>query len=83
MTFEPSWIELATVHLIHDRQLELYGGGEGIRDVGLVESAVMRPQNLFAYESSPRCIVLTFSERNQLACLQGGGDWSISSGCTR
>jgi len=43
------WISLELVHAVHDRQLAEHGGGQGVRDVGAVESAVMRPQNLAAY----------------------------------
>lgn len=35
----------------HARLIELYGGAPGIRDMGLLESALARPQNLAAYES--------------------------------
>lgn len=33
---------------IHDNQIELYGGSHGIRELSLLESAVMRPQTTFA-----------------------------------
>lgn len=33
---------------IHDNQIELYGGSHGIRELALLESAVMRPQTTFA-----------------------------------
>jgi death on curing protein len=38
---------LHTVLAIHEAQLERFGGGSGIRDEGLVESAVMRPRQIF------------------------------------
>lgn len=34
---------------LHDEQLRAWGGGEGVRDEGLFESAMARPQNLAAY----------------------------------
>jgi death-on-curing protein len=40
-------IELATA--VHAEQLAEHGGGEGIRDPGLLESALARPRNLAAY----------------------------------
>jgi death-on-curing protein len=46
---EPVWIPLATLHLLHDRQLELFGGLRGIRDEGAIESALARPRNAWAY----------------------------------
>jgi death-on-curing protein len=49
---EPVWIEEDLVLAIHDRQLAEHGGAEGIRDVPLLRSALARPQNHLAYESS-------------------------------
>ncbi|MDQ2665834.1 MAG: type II toxin-antitoxin system death-on-curing family toxin [Gemmatimonadota bacterium] len=49
---EPTWISLATLHLLHDRQLELFGGLRGIRDEGSVESALTRPVNAWLYEEA-------------------------------
>jgi death on curing protein len=46
---EPVWITLATLHLLHDRQLELFGGLRGIRDEGAIESALARPRNAWVY----------------------------------
>ena len=37
---------------IHEKMLALHGGGSGVRDQGLLESALARPQHRFAYESS-------------------------------
>lgn len=47
MTFR--WIEEAVVWAIHDAQLAEHGGSAGVRDAGLLESALARPQNLAAY----------------------------------
>ena len=46
---EPVWIPLATLHLLHDRQLEQFGGLRGVRDEGAIESALARPLNAWAY----------------------------------
>ena len=43
------WIEKALVLAIHDRQLSEHGGSAGVRDEGLLESALARPQQLHAY----------------------------------
>lgn len=43
------WIELAAVKAIHKRQIAEHGGSDGIRDEGLLSSAMARPQNTFAY----------------------------------
>lgn len=43
------WVAPEVVYAIHDRQLSEHGGGQGVRDVGMIESALARPQNLAAY----------------------------------
>ena len=43
------WIERAVILAVHDMQLAEHGGGGGIRDVSLLESALARPLNLAAY----------------------------------
>ena len=45
----PIWIEEAVVIAIHRRQLAEHGGSDGIRDKGLLESALFRPQNKYNY----------------------------------
>jgi death-on-curing protein len=51
---EPIWIRLDAVLAMHEEALVLHGGPSGVRDLGLLESALARPQNLFAYaEQSP------------------------------
>lgn len=48
------WISERVVVAIHRRQLAEHGGLEGIRDEGLLQSALSRPKNLLAYsQSSP------------------------------
>ena len=37
---------------IHDEQVAEHGGGAGVRDEGLLDSALSRPKNLFAYEAA-------------------------------
>jgi death on curing protein len=46
---EPEWLETDIVLDIHAEQLALFGGGDGMRDLGLLESALARPLNKFAY----------------------------------
>jgi death-on-curing protein len=46
---EPEWLDLRIVLDFHAEQLALFGGADGIRDLGLLESALGRPQNKFAY----------------------------------
>jgi len=46
-----NWLTLGVVIAIHDDQLASYGGARGIRDRGLLESALARPRNLLAYDT--------------------------------
>lgn len=43
------WIERALALAIHDRQLAEHGGGSGVRDEGMLDSALARPQQLLNY----------------------------------
>jgi death-on-curing protein len=46
---EPEWIEPRLVEAVHRRQLAEHGGSAGVRDRGPLESALARPQQLYAY----------------------------------
>lgn len=48
-TIEPEWLAEGEVISIHNRQLAEHGGGAGVRDAGLLQSALARPQNSFHY----------------------------------
>jgi len=45
----PVWVDRASVLLLHSESLAHHGGAGGVRDMGLLESALARPQNLHAY----------------------------------
>ena len=47
------WVEKRLALAIHDRQLAEHGGGGGMRDEALLDSALARPQQLFAYGDPP------------------------------
>src|SRR5690606_19275211 len=47
------WIEAALALAIHDRQLAEHGGSAGVRDATLLDSALARPQQVFAYGEPP------------------------------
>ena len=49
---EPRWLPKDLILAVHNRQLAEHGGAGGVRDDGLLESALARPQNLFAYGES-------------------------------
>ena len=46
---EPIWLDVDEVIDMHAEQLAIFGGPEGIRDRGLLESAVLRPVNQCNY----------------------------------
>ncbi|HWL04328.1 MAG TPA: type II toxin-antitoxin system death-on-curing family toxin [Xanthobacteraceae bacterium] len=46
---EPVWLGLAEIVDMHDEQLAMFGGPAGIRDQGMLESALARPQNRWHY----------------------------------
>ena len=48
---EPRWVTDSVVRAIHERVLADYGGESGIRDQGLLESALARPRQLHHYET--------------------------------
>jgi death on curing protein len=43
------WVAEDVACAIHLEQLREHGGGEGVRDIGLLRSALARPENLLAY----------------------------------
>ncbi len=45
------WVSQLTLVLLHDESLAEHGGSPGLRDEGLLESALARPKNPAAYES--------------------------------
>ena len=46
---EPHWLSRRIVLHVHERQIVRFGGAAGIRDEGLLDSALARPLNAFAY----------------------------------
>jgi death-on-curing protein len=49
---EPRWLDVNIMLDVHAEQLALFGGPEGVRDLGLLESALGRPLNKFGYGES-------------------------------
>lgn len=47
---EPRWVSARALKLLHLESLAEFGGAEGMRDEGLLESTLARPRNLHAYE---------------------------------
>lgn len=44
-----TWIDPSVIHAVHEEQLAEHGGSTGLRDAGLLESALARPLQLAAY----------------------------------
>jgi len=45
----PTWLLREAVLAVHERLLSEFGGASGIRDGGLLDSALARPENILAY----------------------------------
>ena len=52
---EPVWVSEEDCLSFHDKLLARFGGASGVRDRGLLASALARPQHLFAYELPTMC----------------------------
>jgi death on curing protein len=50
---EPIWLLREVILAVHEEQLAEHGGLVGIRDVGMLDSALSRPEQLFAYGDEP------------------------------
>jgi death-on-curing protein len=48
---EPVWLLKPAVIAVHRMMIARFGGGDGIRDEGLIDSALARPVNLFHYKN--------------------------------
>lgn len=46
----PVWLQKTAILALHDRSLALHGGPSGVRDEGLLDSAMARPIHRFLYE---------------------------------
>ncbi|MGB7189734.1 MAG: type II toxin-antitoxin system death-on-curing family toxin [Acidobacteriaceae bacterium] len=60
------WLTKQQVLAIHDMQLAWHGGASGIRDEGLLESALARAQNIASYSEEPPSLAV-------LAAAYGSG----------
>lgn len=60
---EPVWLEKDALIALHDRTLALHGGPAGIRDMGLLESALQRPvhRRLYENETSLAALAATYA----------------------
>jgi death-on-curing protein len=49
---EPTWVSRVVTDAVHHAQLQEHGGRFGTRDEGAIDSALARPQNKYAHETS-------------------------------
>jgi death-on-curing protein len=52
---EPVWLLESAVLIAHEISISVHGGGTGIRDYGLLQSALTKPKNLFEYGEPDLC----------------------------
>ncbi|HVO99899.1 MAG TPA: type II toxin-antitoxin system death-on-curing family toxin [Bryobacteraceae bacterium] len=50
MNASPKWISKKALLLLHEESLSEFGGARGLRDEGLLDSALARPHNVHAYD---------------------------------
>lgn len=48
---EPVWLDRSAVEVLHDALIREHGGSYGLRDAGLLESALARPRNRWAHDA--------------------------------
>ena len=58
---EPRWLTRRMLNVLHDGQLREHGGSPGVRDDGLLESALARPPQKWSYAKSPDLATLAAS----------------------
>ena len=58
MSAEPRWVSREAVLALHDRSIAHHGGAPGLKDMGLLESALARPANHLHYEGVDEICVL-------------------------
>jgi death on curing protein len=55
MAGDPVWLDPKVIEAVHDRLLAEHGGAVGVRDAGLLASALARPRNRAAYGETDLC----------------------------
>ena len=77
---EPRWLTRRVLDVIHDAQIREHGGAPGIRDEGLLESALARPQQKWAYAEMPNLTTLAAAYISRLVKNHGyvGGNKRVA-----
>ena len=79
---EPTWITLDDALTFHESMIALYRGEPGVRDSRLIESALARARNVYAYESqdlAEEALRLTDGKGPDLVVESVGGDVLLKS----
>ncbi|MGX9966449.1 type II toxin-antitoxin system death-on-curing family toxin [Roseomonas sp. F4] len=89
---EPRWLDRPALLYLHREGLRQFGGADGLRDEGLLDSALARPRNRFAYEAEHDMCVLAaayahgivrnhpFVDGNKRAALAAAGVFLMANG---
>jgi death-on-curing protein len=89
---EPRWLDKPALLYLHREGLRQFGGAEGLRDEGLLDSALARPRNRFAYEAEHALCMLAaayahdivrnhpFVDGNKRAALAAAGVFLMANG---
>jgi death on curing protein len=91
---EPIWVEKQALLILHAKGLARFGGPEGVRDEGLLDSALARARNAFHYDDQREIAALAasyafglaknhpFVDGNKRAAFMGMGVFLAANGWT-
>lgn len=79
---EPVWLTRLIIEALHDRLIREYGGSPGVRDEGLIESALARPRQKWAYTETADLSLLAAAYAFGLAKNHGFVDGNKRIGAT-
>jgi len=77
---EPTWISEDVLFAVHAQQIERYGGLHGVRDAKVVDAALNRAKNLWAYDDSSDLTDLAATYLVSFAGSQGFNDGNKRTG---
>jgi len=68
-----NWIDILDIRAIHGAQIARHGGLDGLREQGLIESALARPKNLAGYASPDAADLAAFGRTRAARSLPASG----------
>jgi death-on-curing protein len=77
---KPVWIEERDTLAIHDRLLALHGGAAGLRDRGLLQSALARPRQYRAYDKTSDIVEMAALHTAGIVCNHPFADGNKRAG---